>query len=332
MARRLNRLIRILVLCPLVLFVSGCAAPPDAERFEYAQIIMGVEGRITLYARDEPAAVRAATAAFARMSALEAVLSDYQPDSEAMRLASKPPGEWHPVSPDLFAALTHAQGMSVRSNGAFDVTVGPLVRLWRTARRDRRLPSPDDLAAARTQVSSVGLELDADRQAVRFRVPPRLDFGGIGKGLALDAAHATLRAHEISDCLLSLGGDLRLGGAPPDRDGWAVRVTDGHDTDAGFTVMRSDVGIAVSGDAEQYIELDGVRYAHLVDPRTGLGLTHQVSVAVVAPNGTNADALASAFSVLNGLDPEAALLRTPSIEVYRRERGRPWRRVHPSGS
>ncbi|MHC4993091.1 MAG: FAD:protein FMN transferase [Planctomycetota bacterium] len=290
----------------------------DPGRYEYAQIIMGVEARITMFARDETTSRAAARAAFDRMVELEAVMSDYRPDSELMRLCRRSGTGPVPVSDDLFGVLDLASAFASASDGAFDPTVGPMVRLWREARRTGKRPGEADLEDARGRVGWSLVALDPDRLTVTLARPGmQLDLGGIGKGFAVDAALAELRAEGVEMALVDLGGDMAIGAAPPGHAGWRVALADGGPTPQ---VLRlAECAIAMSGDTEQFVEIDGVRYSHIVDPRTGLGLVNRAQVTVIAPDAATADALASALSVLGPEQGLRLLERHPgtsaSIEV-----------------
>ena len=298
---------------------SDGAATGTPRAFTFRQVQMGGEFRLKLYAADEPAANRAAAAVGRRVKALSAALSDYHPGSELNRLCDRyAVGEPERVSDDLFAVLAAARRIGAASGGAFDVTVAPLVRLWRIARRRGELPDPRDLAAARSRVGWDRYTLDPAARTVTFTAPDvRLDFGGIAKGYAADAALAVLREHGVTSALIDAGGDLRLGDPPPDSDGWRIGLASLAAPDAPPTrfVTLSNCAVATSGDAYRAVEIDGVRYSHIVDPHTGLGLTERSSVTVIAPDGTTADALASAVSVLG---PERGLRLLDKSPLSRR--------------
>lgn len=259
---------------------------------------MGTACRITLYAPSEPEAAEAAAAAFQRIAELEAILSDYRPNSEAMRLFRGGTGVWHEVSPDLAAILRLSERLHAAADGAFDPTLGPLTQLWRQARQTAELPSPDVLAAARARSGMHLVEIDPLADRVRFAVSGmRPDFGGIGKGWAADEALIVLQAMDAPMALIDFGGDLVAGDPPPGSPGgWRILIQDGLNEPREITLGRR--AVATSGDVEQSVEIDGVRYAHLIDPRTGLGLTRRRAATVTAPTGAVADALASAACVL----------------------------------
>jgi FAD:protein FMN transferase len=292
------------------------APPPEPlERFRFSSPHMGAMFQITLYAPDAARAEAAAEAAFQRIARLEDVMSDYMADSELMRLAAEPAGTVVPTSKDLFRVLQRAQEIAEATDGAFDVTAGPLTRLWRFSRKRNVLPSNTALAAASDALGWRHLQLDATQRTVTLLRPNmRLDLGGIGKGFAADAALAVLQQHGVSRALIAASGDVRAGDPPPGAEGWQVEVA-GHE---GRRVSLANAAISTSGDTEQFIEIDGVRYSHIVSPFTGLGLTHRIQATVIAPDAATSDALATACCVLGPervlavieVWPEAAVLLT----------------------
>jgi FAD:protein FMN transferase len=292
----------------------GCGGAP-LERFEYRERHMGSEARIVLYAARAGLAERAARAAFARIAELDSLLSDYREDSEVTRLAHGAGGPPLPVSPDLLAVLRAARSLAVETGGAFDVTVGPLAVLWRDAARAGRLPDTADLGAARALVDWRKLEIDTAAGTVRLAGPGmRLDLGGIGKGYAADQALGVLGHHGADRALVAIGGEIVAGRRPPEGPGWRIAVEHaepGHDT-----VLIESAAISSSGDAERFVEVGGVRYSHVVDPRTGLGLTHRAAATVVAPNGITADALATAVTLLDGARRTAFIAAHPEARFY----------------
>lgn len=292
-------------------------APAALERFEYTKLIMGVEARITLYAPSEPAARDAANAGFWRMEAIDRALSDYKRDSEAGMLAAVGADGPTIVSEDLHEALRLSLAVAGASGGAFDPTLGPLTALWREARAEGRLPDADAVGAARARTGHEKITL-ADHRAVRLaHRGMRLDFGGIGKGMAAHEAVKAIAAAGAPVCLVDLGGDVAAGEAPPGTDGWTVELRPGR----GEHVRVSLAGwsAATSGDTEQFVEIGWVRYSHIVDPRTGLGLTNRVSVVALARDGAVADALASAVSVLGPEEGLALVERLPQAEALVRQ-------------
>ncbi len=331
----------------LIVWMLGVGAPAaqpekqELSRFQFTRTEMAVPITIVLYWSDSATATRAAEAAFAKIHRLTAILSDYDPQSELRRLENTASGgKAVPVSPDLWHVLSHAQALAERSGGAFDVTVGPVVRLWRRARRRGRLPPPELLDSARSLVGYRLIRLNRkDRTVELLKTDMRLDLGGIAKGYVVDEAFKVLKEFGISRALIDAGGDIALGDPPPEMPGWRIGVARlKADGAASRVISLSNRAVATSGDTWQYVEIDGRRYSHIVDPRTALGLVDRSSVTVVARDGITADGLASAVSVLGPEDgikliettPDAAALIVRAtqgkIETYRSSR---WKFCQP---
>lgn len=292
--------ISLLILLAGLLAVNG-VQPAVLKRFELAEPHMGTTFRIVLYAKDEATAQQAAKAAFARVAELNAIMSDYQPTSELMRLCEKAGGEPVPVSADLFAVLQKAEEFSKATDGAFDVSIGPVVRLWRKARRTRELPSPAEIKKALDLVDYGKIKLNAQKRTVQLLlVGMLLDLGGIGKGYAADAALAVLRQHGITRALVAAGGDIAVGDAPPDASAWKIGVAPLKNADAPPThyLALTNAGVSTAGDSEQYLEIAGKRYSYIVDPKTGVGLVGRRAVTVIAPNATTSDGMDTGLCVL----------------------------------
>jgi FAD:protein FMN transferase len=278
-------------------------------RFEFESKHMGTVFRIVLYAADAEAAKKAADSAFARVAELDDCMTDYKATSELRQLCKKfatVVGEPVKVSDDLFAVLVKAEEMSKKSDGAFDITVGPVVQLWRHARRTQELPDPKEFAAAREKVEYQKVKLDPAKKTVQLTTPGmQLDLGGIGKGFAADAALKLLRdKFAIKSALVAASGDITCGDPPPGKDAWAVDIAPIAKSQKPRPLRLANAAVSTSGDLEQFVVIRGVRYSHVLDPKTGLGLTGRRSVTVIASNGTTADSMTKAVSVL---PPEQAL-------------------------
>jgi thiamine biosynthesis lipoprotein len=274
---------------------------------------MGVPVRIVLYAPDETTAREAAAAAFARIAALDRAMSDYRPDSEINDVARRAPAPV-PVSADVFRVVARAMDIARDTDGAFDPTVAPLVALWRDARAAGRLPSRAAIDQARALTGWRGVALDAARQTIRLATPGmRLDLGGVAKGYILQAARETLRAHGIRATLLEAGGDIVAGDAPPGRDGWRIELV--ADSSAISYELISNSSLATSGPSAQFVEIDGVRYSHVVDPRSGWALTSGLTAHVIASDAALADALATAATVTGTAGLERLRSRFPHAKI-----------------
>ncbi|HVS35319.1 MAG TPA: FAD:protein FMN transferase [Gemmataceae bacterium] len=300
------RLLFILTGLTATLAAGAGRAEPALTRFTFHEVHMGTEFKIILYAPDQETAGKAAAAAFARVADLDATMTDYQPTSELMRLCAKSGGDPVHVSDELFFVLSQAQETSRISDGAFDVTVGPVVRLWRQARRTGRMPDSEKLAVARALVGWKNVVLDEKAHTVQLlKAGMQLDLGGIAKGYAADEGIAVLKKFGVIRALVAAGGDIAVSGPPPDAEGWKIAIAPLQEdaNSDGPTLTLHDAAVSTSGDAEQYVEIDGKRYSHIVDPKTGIGLVGRMSGTIVAPKGIIADSHTKIVCVLG---PEKA--------------------------
>jgi thiamine biosynthesis lipoprotein len=308
----------------VVTWVVGGLGAPDASAAEVSHVrrLMGVEWIVTVHAASTEEAAAAADAALDRVAAIEQVLSDYDPTSEVSQLMAttiRKPGLRVPVSDDLARTLRASLALTELTDGAFDVTVGSLTTLWRQARKTGRMPNAEKLAAARagTGPGSVVLhagdhdEASPQRPRVSLNHPStKLDFGGIGMGYAIDAAMHLLEERGIHAAMIDASGDIAVSGPPPGREHWRIAVPPlmrqpastvsaaANEQQAVPTLALVHAAVATSGDAYQAVVIDGIRYSHIVDPRTGLGVVGPTAVTVIAPDATSADALSTALSVL----------------------------------
>jgi thiamine biosynthesis lipoprotein len=321
----------VALLSVAAVFCGDCVVAADeigVERFVFEKAEMGVPFRVTLYARSSVDAERAAKLAFARVEALNAVFSDYDSDSELSRLSdSSGNGRRIPVGADLWRVLERAQYFSDKSEGAFDLSIGPVVNLWRTARRKRELPSSEKIRDALARTGFRSIQLHPDSRCVELLKPRmRLDAGGIAKGYAIQEALRVVFDSGHRACMIEGGGDLVTGDAPPGTTGWKVSVTqlDYERAPKGQVLELKNCALSTSGDLYQRLEIDGVRYSHIVDPKTGVGLVDHSLVSVLGPNAMDTDALAKVISVMGperGL-PVAEEMEGVSVYVIRAPGGR----------
>lgn len=309
-----------------VLSVGAIAA--SDERFVFEKAEMGVPFRITLYAPDEASARAAADAAFSRVEVLNSILSDYDPDSELSRLSrTSGQGRAVPVSADLWHMLELSQRIAERTDGAFDITIGPLVNLWRRARRKHELPAPELIAELRARVGFRQLRLDSAARTAELLAPEmRLDVGGIAKGVAVDEVLKVLAARGIERALVAASGDIGASGPPPDQPGWRIEVAalDAEGAPPAQLVWLCHSAVSTAGDTFQRVEIDGVRYSHIVDPRTGLGITDHSLVTVLGPDCTTTDSWETTITVLGperGLKIIEEIPRT-AVHIVRKPNGR----------
>jgi thiamine biosynthesis lipoprotein len=293
--------IRSTVAVSLLLGSMSGRAEPALQRFESVEPHMGTLVRVTVYARDDASARRAFRAAFDRISDLDRILSDYKPDSELNGIALIGVGRAVRVSRDLFAVLEASQQLAETTDGAFDITQGAVVRLWREARKAGRLPEAAALRDAAARSGYRKLHLDSGRRTVMVDVAGlALDVGAIGKGYAASEALDAIGDTGVRHALVAISGDLAFSQAPPGRRGWRIGI---HSEAPSVTPVPrvlelSNAAVSTSGSSEQYLAVDGRRYSHVIDPSSGMGLVGDLTVTVIARHGLEADGLDTAVSVL----------------------------------
>lgn len=299
-------------LCLLAAAAPLCAASdPDLTHVRRAHYVMGTVFEIEAYGKDAERTAAAVEEAFAAIRRADEILSDYRDDSELSRLNRDGAQGFVPLSADLFAVLQKSVEYSRLTDGAFDVTVGPMVDAWRQASKDGRLPNDRERARWLSLVGHSLLRLDGSQQAARFDRPEmRVDIGGIGKGWAVDRAADILRQHGIERALISAGtSSIYALGAPPGESAWKVAIRHPRDEDDLLAVVAlRDESLSTSADYEQAREIGGKPYSHILDPRTGWPVEGMWSSTVIAPEAAESDALSTAAFVL-GLERAEAMLR-----------------------
>jgi thiamine biosynthesis lipoprotein len=284
-----------------------------AEKFSFERPLMGTRFSVICYAENREVAEKAAEAAFTKAEEMNRVASDYLPESELSRFPSHTVNKPIPLSPVLYELLDRSRRLAEATDGAFDPTLGPLTKLWRETRANHTLPVPETLKAARASAGWRHFTLDPKARTITLlRENMAFDLGGIAKGYAADLMLETLAEAGISQALITAGGDIRLGDAPPGREGWkvAVKTFDLSGNDEILTL--SNCAVSTSGDLHQSVEIDGVKYSHILDPATGLGLTRRIAASVIADNAKLSDALATAACVLGPVGCEA-LRKMPGV-------------------
>jgi thiamine biosynthesis lipoprotein len=287
-----------------------------AQQFEFSRMVMGAPCRVVFYAPNQESANESARAVFDRLACIEEALSDWMPASETRQLPSSA-GVHVTVGPDLANALSVSLKYARMTGGAFDPTVGALTKRWRAARSDGRTPDPTELQALRARCGWQQVQFDAATHTYTALVPGlELDFGGIGQGIGADAALAVLRERGITRALIDLSGDIAVSDPPPGRTGWKIDLDDPWRTQLELT----NAAVTTSGDRFQHMDVaaDGgttTRRSHIIDPATGEPLTTRVEVVVVARTGVEADALATALSVMGPERGRALLSTLPSTSA-----------------
>ncbi len=292
----------------LALLACSPAEPPPPEAQSDGRYMMGTVLEIHLLGGDR----ELLDLLFARVEELESRVSSYRPESDVSRLSAAAGGGPQPVHADVARLLDACVGYTELTHGSFDVTVGPLAELWAEAGEKGLRPAPDVLARTRARVGADKLRVDRAAMTAELLEPGMtVDLGGVAKGSATDAIASLLEEADVAAALIDFGGSsLHALGAPMGEDGWRVLVRDGSGGFAGVATLR-DQALSVSSSFAQFVEIEGVRYGHVLDPRSGQPLRERRLATVVAPSGELAEALTKALLVL---DEAEALALVESIE------------------
>lgn len=300
----------------VLLLTATAAAQPVLERVAERRVVMGVECSLTLFAISESEGRAAARAAFERAEVIERAVSSWRPKSEVNELARKGSAPTA-MSSVLCGMLAVSLDWAKRTDGAFDPTLYHSIRLWAEARRKGTVPSAEAIAKAHAKSGWQGVTFDSKTCLATISTPGlRFDFGGIAKGFAGDEMLKVLAGLGIDRAMVEVGGDVVASGPPPGKEGWTVRIGSTADS-----IVLANGAVATSSDVVQAMEVDGVRYSHILDPRTGKALERSVQVTVIvrggALPGADADALASAASVTaaRGADPRCVIKRRPGASL-----------------
>lgn len=304
----------------LVLAINFSQAS-ESQVFQFQQPHMGCLFTLKLVAEKESAAQAASKTVFSRIAKLDQIFSDYKADSEAMQLSASAGGEEaRSLSPEMRLLLTSSQKWWEWSGGNFDVTMGACTQLWRQSSRSRGLPDPRILAGA---ISSTGFaQLNFNPQAGTVKIEKsglRLDFGAIAKGYAVDESVKILTGdYHLKNFLIDAAGQVAAIGHPPNRGTWSVAIEPlqpSSDNVPPVALRLKNLHLATSGGLHQHVEIKGRQYAHIIDPRTGLGLTHRVQASAVATDGTTADAVATALCLMSEASARQKLRELPGVEA-----------------
>lgn len=287
----------------LILFLTGAKiGSAQLQRFQTVQPKMGSPFYLVLYAQDSVTAHQKATAAFALIDSLNAIFSDYDSSSELSRLsATAGKDSAVQVSSLLYDMMVQSKKSYKESGGTFDITIGPLSRLWRKVRREKNFPTASQIDSAKRATCMDKIVIDTIAKKVKLlQQGMQLDVGGIGKGYIAQAVIDFLKREGITQALADAGGDIVCSGAPPGKRGWTIAINLPGEKKGYLqkNLLLQNEAVATSGDVYQYITHEGKRYAHIIDPRTGYGVTFQRNVTVVATDGATADWLATACSIL----------------------------------
>jgi thiamine biosynthesis lipoprotein len=308
----------------VLLSVAAAAAPVHGRRgelyhYEGSRLSMACVYAIEVYGRDAQKLPLVVTEAFDEVDRIDRLMSHYRADSPLSRVNREAGRNAVPVEPELFDFIADAMRYARQSDGAFDITVGPLMKAWGFFRGEGRMPSAGELADARRHVGAAHVTLNATAKSIQFDAPGvELDLGGIAKGYAVDRAVGVLREGGISAALVSAGGSTIYAlGSQPGQEGWDVTIRDPVDPrKTARTIRLEDRALSVAGSSEKAFEFEGVRYSHIMDPRSGRPVQGVLSVAVLTNSGTAGDALDDALFVLGPSRSRRYLNEWPGTEVW----------------
>ena len=301
----------------IFLFV-GFLVPAQEKKFLFTQTKMGSPLNIIIVEKDTTNAAILAVQCFQLIDSFSHIYSDYDSTSELSMLCNSNRSTPQKVSPALLAILLASKKAFENSQHSFDISIGRLSLLWRKSRKEHAFPSVEMIAEAKNKVGFQYLQIDSANKTVSILKPGlRLDLGGIAKGYIAQKVIDFLLYKGVQSALVDAGGDICMSGAPPHSNGWVVGVNVPEQTDELLNTKLSlqNISVATSGDAYQYIVHDGKKYAHIIDPRTGYGVSFQRNVTVIAKDGATADWLATACSILP-IKTAYAVAKHANAEVF----------------
>ena len=305
--------VRILLFILPCLLAIACDSGSGGPYRETAEI-MGTTFSVTIDAHDDPS--HAARAAFEEIRRIDRLLSTYKDDSEISEVNRQASSEPVPVGADFWNVISASRDFFELSEGRFDPTIYPLMRMWGFTRRQGRIPTDEELAEALPLVDFRKVALDEKTHAIAFeREGMSLDFGGIAKGYAVDRAMDALMEMGVKSAIIDAGGNFYALGIPGGRDRWRAGIR--HPLSSDDIIARlpvADRGVATSGDYERFFEIDGRKYCHIMNPRTGRPVEGMLSATVVAETAMQADALSTAVFVLDAEQGMRLIESLPNVE------------------
>ncbi|HUV63525.1 MAG TPA: FAD:protein FMN transferase [Sedimentisphaerales bacterium] len=315
-----------ILVCGLLVAASwfSCADRGLVDADSGQQLVMGTFVHVVVVANDSTTAKKGVAAALEEVRRVDELMSDYKSDSDIGRANAEAAEHPVQVSDSTYEVLQRSVEFSKLSDGAFDITVGPLVALFRAEKKTGVVPTEEQIAQAKAKVGFEKLELDDRQKTVRFAVEGmRLDLGAIAKGYAVDKAIEAAQRCGAIGAMVDLGGNVKCFGSPPKgRDHWLIGVEDPNSAVEGvgggsllFTLKITDAAMATSGDYQQFVVVAGKRYSHILNPQTGASAEGLSSVTIIADSATDADALSTAVSVMGPQKGLALIEKLPGTEA-----------------
>jgi FAD:protein FMN transferase len=283
----------------LLLFPFTISA--QLKRFQFSENKMGSSFNVIFYHTDSAEAMSLAKECFLIVDSLNNIFSDYSSESEVGKLALQSSQTDIKVSDELFAMIVRSKDVWKRSGKTFDITIGALTQLWRKTKKENRFPSEAEIKPAKDLTGFKNLIIDERSKVISFKKQGmRLDFGGIVPGYAAQRVIDFLKTKNINIALADASGDIVMGDAPPGKDGWAIGINlpENENEIWDKKLELKNFAVSTSGDIYRYTIHNGIKYSHIIDPKTGYGVTSQRNVTVITKYGTDADWLATACSIL----------------------------------
>jgi thiamine biosynthesis lipoprotein len=289
------------LICFVLVLLTAISTRSQERKHLFSAPKMGSPFNIIIVSADSVRAATLAERSFALVDSFNHIYSDYDTASELSKLNRLAGGGKQKVSPALWEIIYQSKLAWQKSRGAYDITVGPLSLLWRGSRKEKVFPSAASVKEKKALTGFKRLQMDPAQHTITLTPGMRIDLGGIAKGYIAQKILDFLYANGISQALVDAGGDMAMSGAPPASAGWVVGVNIPETTEELLPKRLSlaKKAVATSGDAYQFIEHKGIKYSHIVDPRTGYGVSFQRNVTVIAGLGADADWLATACSILS---------------------------------
>jgi len=272
------------------------------KRFEFSENKMGSSFNIIFYHTDSAEAISLAKKCFLIVDSLNNIFSDYSSESEVGKLALQTNQTDIKVSDELFSMIIRSKDAWERSGKTFDIFIGAFTQLWRKAKKENRFPSEAEIKAAKDLTGFKDLIINERSKTISFKKTGiRFDFGGIVPGYAAQRVIDFLKTKNINIALVDASGDIVMGDAPPGKDGWTIGINlpENENEIWDKKLELKNFAVSTSGDVYRYTIHNGKRYSHIIDPKTGYGVTSQRNVTVITKYGADADWLATACSILS---------------------------------
>ena len=308
----------------LLLFTIFSLPSFAQQKFIFEKPEMGSPFTITIYTADSAKAAAIATQAYRLADSLNNILSDYIDSSEINRLSATSGGYCYvPVSLPLFTIIQRAQQAARLSAGAYDITIGPVVELWRKARKTKSFPNNDSLVAALQKTGYRYLHIDSAHHALWLeKRGMQLDVGGLGKGFVAQAVLNLLTQNGFASAMINAGGKIVTSNTPGTQRGWLIAINAPEEKEEVLPRMLylQNMAVSTSGDLYQNVVIDGKTYSHIVNPKTGIGLIQSKNVTAIARDGTTADWLSTACSILSKRKAMRLVKKIPGAALLITER------------